>query len=629
MEEGAGLHAAIVAAPPSGEYATEAAPWKSKKAAVGAAVLVAGIVACVAAFKNGAAPEPGDASSTLQVAGTPGQGTVLRVNSLVPFAGYAGNEQIGLKSGTAIEVRLGADQVQLKASLVGLNATAGKQGGFHVHAGSSCDDAFGVGGVHFYEGDAASLDPWLATKYPVPDSNGEAQVDVTVSSFYPSDFAGKSTAGRVVVVHDSTGAKAACGVIEEVRDAPYTRGWLRPYFDLNATTTPGRARASQVSSVVVKAGTSDASFESLALTEMAFQMDVGGVPWIKLNGAATSAAEPSAALASPRVALLKSLTCSDVRQSVLACYNNSTASPALCPPLGRDWAGDVLGAPYALDDMGSADLLSTGRVITLGNVTLEQALGKAVVLMNGDLPYLCGYVARPLLAEGYVSISTDASGKTTLEGWASGLQMNDGVVNGAHVHVGASCAVANGGHLLVNGTDPYANFEARVTVTTLQAEGKAKPARPFARTYFKFEHNVTGASAADVAGRTFTLHDSNGNRIACAELGAVAPQPTASPSKQPTHSPTRWPTAPTSAPSASPTRWPTEPTSAPSQAPTTAQPTPEPTTARPTTTPTATPTTSTPTTSTPTTSTPTASTPTTMGTGPRPPTKWPTRGAGR
>jgi hypothetical protein len=175
--------------------------------------------------------------------------------------------------------------VQVYGELTGLDASA--SGGIRIHAGTTCDNLFGTAGVHYFEGGETSIDPWLTQKW-TSDSSGNAAVDLVVTSSYPNNPALGSTVGKVIVIHDKNGLKAACGKIVEIPPdgTLLTVGTMKPYFD------------------------------------------------------------------------------------------------------------------------------SAG------------------------------------VAEGHVSIST-VGGVTTIEGWASGLEDADGAVLGAHVHIGSSCAAANGGHLSV------------------------------------------------------------------------------------------------------------------------------------------------------------------------------------
>jgi hypothetical protein len=86
-----------------------------------------------------------------------------------------------------------------------------KVGGWHVHAGTSCDDP----GGHYLKDDG--YDPW----------SGEWHSDVNGTDYgtYSLEF-DKSLLGHTVVVHLSNGTKAACGVIE-----------AKPSYESHAPTT--------------------------------------------------------------------------------------------------------------------------------------------------------------------------------------------------------------------------------------------------------------------------------------------------------------------------------------------------------------------------------------------------------
>jgi len=78
--------------------------------------------------------------------------------------------------------------------------------GIHIHSGKTCDDASMVGG-HYYS-DSIESDPWAP---------------ITYSSFWPGPGLGirevtigaaQDITGRAMVVHDSTGARVACALVE-------------------------------------------------------------------------------------------------------------------------------------------------------------------------------------------------------------------------------------------------------------------------------------------------------------------------------------------------------------------------------------------------------------------------------
>jgi len=82
--------------------------------------------------------------------------------------------------------------------------------GVHIHTGTSCDTAAGVGG-HFWDNDQLESDPWKTTVY---SAEGGSSVQTSVSELAVTGLSSDAILGRVMVVHDSTGARIACGVIE-------------------------------------------------------------------------------------------------------------------------------------------------------------------------------------------------------------------------------------------------------------------------------------------------------------------------------------------------------------------------------------------------------------------------------
>jgi len=82
--------------------------------------------------------------------------------------------------------------------------------GVHIHTGTSCDTAAGVGG-HFWDNDQLESDPWKTTVY---SAEGGSSVQTSDSEIVTTGLTSDDILGRVMVVHDSTGARIACGVIE-------------------------------------------------------------------------------------------------------------------------------------------------------------------------------------------------------------------------------------------------------------------------------------------------------------------------------------------------------------------------------------------------------------------------------
>merc|ERR1719272_301352 len=68
----------------------------------------------------------------------------------------------------------------------------------------TCDDA----GGHYYDGDAISSDPWSPVTYQASaDGTSKGKTSATIG-------AGQDVNGRAIVVHDKTGARVACALIE-------------------------------------------------------------------------------------------------------------------------------------------------------------------------------------------------------------------------------------------------------------------------------------------------------------------------------------------------------------------------------------------------------------------------------
>jgi len=79
--------------------------------------------------------------------------------------------------------------------------------GIHIHTGMDCTDATSIGG-HYFDADAVESDPWAPISYESFGdglSAGHAQ-DINIGE-------NQVIEGRALVVHDSTGARVACGEI--------------------------------------------------------------------------------------------------------------------------------------------------------------------------------------------------------------------------------------------------------------------------------------------------------------------------------------------------------------------------------------------------------------------------------
>jgi Cu/Zn superoxide dismutase len=105
----------------------------------------------------------------------------------------------------------GGGQLRVSVNLQGLDLSS--TGGVHIHAGTTCADAFLVGG-HYWT-PTSDPDPWTTVMW-TSNANGAATADFTVSTGYPL----ASNYGHAVVVHAPNGTRVGCGVLTSTSNAP-------------------------------------------------------------------------------------------------------------------------------------------------------------------------------------------------------------------------------------------------------------------------------------------------------------------------------------------------------------------------------------------------------------------------
>lgn len=188
---------------------TPASGWSRKKvlAVLGGigAVAVVGLVAGTSGNKQDSESSSGSGStdSTDTAAGTVFQFSSSSFGEFATLAKYQ-------------DVADGADYPEgtvtltpgnrFSWSLSGLEGSA--SGGIHIHANSDCG---APGGHHWDSVTFPSADPWVATKW-VSDADGGATGGFDVDELAGA-FGFDANSGHVVVVHDASGAKVACGVL--------------------------------------------------------------------------------------------------------------------------------------------------------------------------------------------------------------------------------------------------------------------------------------------------------------------------------------------------------------------------------------------------------------------------------
>ena len=157
------------------------------------------------------------------IGGAFGVTSAIAVTSQYP--GYSGSHP-NVKAMAVLRTVDGV--LTMRAVVVGLEANA--VGGIHIHAGFDCSAASGSLGVsaggHYFDG--LSVDPWTTTYSS--DGSGVAFVEMVVADFSLEGV--RPVAGRTIVVHTSTGTRAACGVITPTKAEvavlkPYPSIWAR------------------------------------------------------------------------------------------------------------------------------------------------------------------------------------------------------------------------------------------------------------------------------------------------------------------------------------------------------------------------------------------------------------------
>jgi len=93
--------------------------------------------------------------------------------------------------------------------------------GVHVHVGVSCEEP--AGGLFFQS--PVETDPWATVNYM---HNTDGVTTGTVTDLM-TGYSGEETVGRVVAVHDATGAPVACSTLMPVYQNPLTATNWGPY----------------------------------------------------------------------------------------------------------------------------------------------------------------------------------------------------------------------------------------------------------------------------------------------------------------------------------------------------------------------------------------------------------------
>ena len=413
----------------------------------------------------------------------PSVGAALELGA---YPDYAGAAPYG-----ALVVSDTSSGLNIKGTVASLETNA--TGGFHVHAGSTCKVADGVGG-HYDEGLAA--DPWTTTY--ASDAAGSASVDLTMAGFSLADA--MPVLGRSTVTHRADGARAGCGLVGSPAAGVVELG---AYPGSNDTAISGTLRVAET--------------------------DDGGLAIV----GTVAGLEPCA---DGGVHVHEGATCDDADAVGGHYYAGLTHDPWGAAAI---WVSDQRGDAFVNVELSqSFTVASMPRPVGSRAVVLHAPDGTRVACGTvaptaGAFAFLAAYPGVESNVTGTLLL-TESNGTVSLTGTLAGVEAS---VSGAgvHVHSGYSCddASAVGGHYYGdNADDPWLE-------TTYDSDADGAAAVSVAA------RGLSVAGANPCAGRAVVVHDAAGARVACGVLAASeapaagAACPTEMPTPRPTSSPTR------------------------------------------------------------------------------------------
>eukprot|EP00413_Alexandrium_margalefii_P019761 CAMPEP_0204533988 /NCGR_PEP_ID=MMETSP0661-20131031/12612_1 /ASSEMBLY_ACC=CAM_ASM_000606 /TAXON_ID=109239 /ORGANISM="Alexandrium margalefi, Strain AMGDE01CS-322" /LENGTH=852 /DNA_ID=CAMNT_0051540413 /DNA_START=76 /DNA_END=2634 /DNA_ORIENTATION=- len=370
------------------------------------------------------------------------------------YPGYSG----AAPSGT-IAVTATTSGIQMQGVVTGLPAST--TGGFHIHSGFACTVDADVGG-HYFEG--MTSDPWSTTY--TSDAQGVASITLPVASFTLSGS--YPVAGRTVVLHDGSGVKIGCGLLQ-VSSGQVTHLGVYPGYT-GSEVVKGTIVTTKTSTGILMTGT------------------MGGLP----------------ASATAGFHIHSGYSCS-AAAGVGGHYFEGMSSD----PWTTTYSSDASGAASINLAMADFSLYATYPV-----------MGRTVVVHSSSAKIACGLVGQAEALVGkfaaYPGYSGSVAPKGTfavfdspaglvIEGVLTNLDLNaDG---GIHIHSGFSCSVAGdvGGHYDDGlSSDPW--------VTKYYSDGNGQSGVRLTMPGF------TISSTMPVAGRALVVHDHQGTRTGCALL---------------------------------------------------------------------------------------------------------------
>jgi hypothetical protein len=383
-----------------------------------------------------------------------------------------------------------------------------------VHSGTSCENS------SIQEGHLktlSGLDPWAKIRYSSTSANGDAMFVFAVST----DNAFVS--GRAFVVHDSDGARVACGVLSSTSQQPTPENRTQPESTSVTTVTTTITTTISISFSSYPAYTT--TFTELGGSGVYGSVAVFVTPTGLVGAGHAKGLEPDlvagAAAGSPCTARNG---CGLHVHSGTGC-NTSSQGGHYFVEYSDPWANARYRSTNSVGDATfSFSVLTVSTAIEGKPFIVHNNAGARVAC--GILSFVKQTSSAKLNGLNDIGVVGGVTLHTTQDmimgvGWATGLEYNlMGLENGGtdctrkngcgtHVHSGLSCdsTESQGGHLTTStGADPWTTVGYSSTSPTGFA-------------YFAF---AVMSDSTDVADKPFVLHNNDGDRVSCGLLRSTS-----------------------------------------------------------------------------------------------------------
>lgn len=352
-------------------------------------------------------------------------------------------------------------EILINYKLFGLETNT--EGGMHIHTGTTCLVADWVGG-HYY---SVGTDPWDNITW-MSNSSGEASGYIIVNSGYNSV---SDNLGHAFVIHESSGTRAASGLIGDIRE--YLVMNIGPYPDYSGSYD------SIAGSIVV---TEDGS--SIRVTYALTGLETNTTGGLHIHEGTTCVA-----------ADLVGGHYYDLMPDPWTIEWESNSA-------GNATNSSVISSGYSIDDnFGHAFIIhqNDGIRAACGLIGAKE--------IKSELSYYPGYSGTQTIS-GLVALAETIDGLLLMNFILSGLEVSTS--GGIHIHSGTTCLVADmvSGHYYNNtllDTDPWNSI-----TWTSDTNGDATGNYTVDQGYNTLAENL---------GHATVVHQSNGTRAACGVLG--------------------------------------------------------------------------------------------------------------